>query len=56
MPRDAKYNTNHNPNHNPKNKNNPIPKPEDGVAVENRRKRGFQWKNLWKAVLTVTIL
>ena len=44
MPRDAKYN--HNPN--PKNKNKYNPNPERPAPVENRKNRGFRWKNLWK--------
>lgn len=52
MRSDAKYKTKNNHKH----KNNPIPKAEDGAAVENPQKRGFWWKNLWKTECVVTVL
>ena len=50
MRSDAKYKTKNNHKH----KNNPIPKAEDGVAVENLRKCRFLWKTLLKIRIIVT--
>ncbi len=56
MPWDAKYKTKYKTKYNSKNKNNPIPKAEDGAAVENLKKCGFLWKTLLKNGLAVTNL